>query len=72
MIMGELLFLHPLQIETHIHCFRKTNMENLARICGLKVTKIIGSYIFIPIFNLAIPTNQTIYSDVIIYKLEMI
>ncbi|MCD6226396.1 MAG: class I SAM-dependent methyltransferase, partial [Candidatus Aenigmarchaeota archaeon] len=47
---------------THIHCFRKTNMENLARICGLKITKIIGTYIRIPILNIYIPTNQTIYT----------
>jgi 2-polyprenyl-3-methyl-5-hydroxy-6-metoxy-1,4-benzoquinol methylase len=55
---------------THIHCFRKTNMANLARICGLKVTRIVGSYIRIPVLHLFIPTSQTLYSDVLIYKLE--
>ena len=55
---------------THIHCFRKTNIINLARICGLKVTKIIGSHIRIPVLHWIIPTNQTFYSDVIIYRLD--
>lgn len=55
---------------THIHCFRKTNMENLARMCGLKIVDIIGSYIRIPILHIFIPTSQTFYSDVILYRLE--
>lgn len=57
----------------HIHCFRKTNMRNLARICNLKISKMTGTYIrFPPILRqwIAIPTNQTIYTEVIIYRLE--
>lgn len=58
---------------THIHCFKKSNMRNLARICGYKITKIIGTYIrFPPILKywIAIPTHQTIYTEVLIYRLE--
>lgn len=58
--------------KTHIHCFRKTNMENLARRCGLKLEKTIGTYIrFLSItpYSIIIPTNQTIYTEVIIYLL---
>jgi len=57
----------------HIHCFRKTNIRNLAKICGLKVTKIKGTFIRIPpIIKLwfFLPTTQTIYTEVIIYRLE--
>lgn len=57
----------------HIHCFRKTNMHTLARICNLRIIKIVGTYIrFPPISHcwIAIPTNQTVYTEVIIYRLE--
>ncbi len=60
--------------KTHICCFKKSNMRNLVRICGFKITKIIGTYIrfppLLPNKFIAIPTNQTIYSEVIIYRLE--
>jgi len=55
---------------THIHCFRRTNMENLAEICGLKLTKTVGTYVRLPVLNIYIPTHQTVYSDVILYRLE--
>jgi len=58
---------------THIHCFRKTNMRNLERMCNLSITKIVGTYIrFPPILKwwIVIPTNQTLYTEVIIYRLE--
>jgi len=57
----------------HIHCFRKTNMRNLARICGFNVDRIIGTTIRIPPIlpkYIVIPTNQTIYTEVIIYRLS--
>jgi len=60
---------------THIHCFKKSNMRNLARICSLRITKIIGTYIRFPPLTkhyIAIPTNQTIYSEGLIYRLEAI
>jgi len=56
----------------HIHCFRKTNMYNLAKKCNLKIIDIKGTYIrFPPLLNrwISIPTNQTIYTEVICYKL---
>jgi 2-polyprenyl-3-methyl-5-hydroxy-6-metoxy-1,4-benzoquinol methylase len=59
--------------EGHIHCFRKTNMRNLARLCGLKIKDIKGTYIrFLPFLHtwFLIPTNQTIYTEVIVYRLE--
>ncbi len=58
--------------QTHIHCFGKSNMRNLARICGLKITKITGTYFSFPpiVRSIAIPTNRTIYSDVLVYRLE--
>jgi len=58
---------------THIHCFRKTNMRNLARICGYKITGIKGTFIKIPPIlkkYILIPSNQTIYTNSIIYRLE--
>jgi len=48
-------------------------MRNLARICGLKITKITGTYIRFPPLTrhfIFIPTNQTIYSEVLVYRLE--
>lgn len=57
---------------THIHCFRKSNMENLAKICGLKIDKMAGTYInFPPLspYRIIIKTKQTIYTEVIVYKL---
>jgi hypothetical protein len=56
---------------THIHCFRKTNMKNLVKICGLRVTKCVSTYISIPILNKYIPVSQTFYSEVLIYRLEL-
>jgi len=58
---------------THIHCFRKTNIKYLADICLLKVDKITGTYINFPPLSpiqLTLKTNQTIYSEVIIYSLS--
>jgi len=57
---------------THIHCFRKTNMRNLARLCGLKIVAIKGTYVrFPPLLHryVLLRTNQTIYTEVIVYKL---
>ncbi len=54
---------------SHIHCFRKTNMRNLARICGLEVTEIIGTYITIPVLHIAVPPLP-FYSDLWIYRME--
>ncbi len=57
---------------THIHCFRKTNIKYLADICHLKVDKITGTYINFPPLSpiqLSLKTNQTIYTEVIIYRL---
>jgi len=54
----------------HIHCFRKTNIMNLARICKLEITKIMGTFIPIPLLHWHIPSNQTFYTNSIIYRLE--
>ena len=57
----------------HIHSFRKTNMRNLAKVCGLQISKITGTYIRIPPVShkfIIIPTNQTIYTEVMIYALK--
>ena len=57
---------------THIHCFRKTNMRNLARVCSLKIVDITGTYVRVPPVTrkcIIIPTNQTVYTEVIVYKL---
>jgi glycosyltransferase involved in cell wall biosynthesis len=53
---------------THIHCFRKSNMYNLASICGLQIDKIIGTYLGIPYIPI-ISLSQTFLTGVIIYKL---
>lgn len=58
----------------HIHCFKKSNMRNLARKCGLKVTKIVGTYVrFPPFFRkyIVIPTKQTFYNEVLVYRLDV-
>lgn len=59
----------------HIHCFRKTNMRNLAKVCGLHIVKTVGTYIRIPPIShkyIIIPTDQTVYTEVIIYVLKSI
>lgn len=53
---------------THIHCFRKSNMHNLASICGLQIDKIIGTYLGIPYIPM-ISSSQIFLTGVIIYKL---
>ncbi|MCK5216379.1 MAG: class I SAM-dependent methyltransferase [Methanosarcinales archaeon] len=58
--------------KTHIHCFRMTNMQNLARRCGLNLEQTMGTYIqLFPIvpYSIIISTNQTYYTEVIIYLL---
>lgn len=58
---------------THIHCFRKTNIKYLANICDLRVIEITGTYINFPPFSpiqITIQTNQTVYTEVIIYTLS--
>ena len=57
---------HPV----NIHCFRKTNIRNIATLFGLRVDKIVGDAIHIPKLNLIIPTNQSFYSNFIIYRLS--
>ena len=72
LLSGDFLDVHSEDM-THIHCFRKTNMRNLAKICDLNITDIVGTYIRFPPFIprwFMIPTNQTIYTEVIIYRLE--
>ena len=57
---------------THIHCFRKTNIKYLGNICNLRVIKIEGTYINFPPLSpiqITIKTNQTIYTEVIVYTL---
>lgn len=54
----------------HIHKFTKSNMRNLAKECNLKITKISGTYIHIPIIHFQIPSSQTFYNDVLVYRLE--
>lgn len=57
---------------THIHCFRKTNIKYLANICNLEVDNITGTYINFPPLSpvqITISSNQTLYTEVIIYKL---
>ena len=55
---------------THIHFFTKMSMRNLAKICGLKITKMKGSFIYIPIFKVIIPSDQIIYTNNVIYVIE--
>lgn len=47
----------------HIHCFRKTNLKNLAIVCGLKIRKIQGAYIRIPFFEIYIPSRNKVYTE---------
>jgi len=56
----------------HIHCFRKTNLNNLARICGLKMTAFKGTFIWIPILHTFISSDQTWYMDFFLVKFEKI
>jgi len=72
LLSGDFLDVHSEDMG-HIHCFRKTNMRNLAKVCGLVITAIVGTYVRVPPFipkYLVIPTNQTLYTEVIIYRLE--
>jgi 2-polyprenyl-3-methyl-5-hydroxy-6-metoxy-1,4-benzoquinol methylase len=54
---------------THIHCFRKSNFYNLARILEMKI-KIKGIYIRIPKIEILIPSSNTIYNEVFLVTLE--
>jgi len=56
---------------THIHCFRKTNMRNLARICGMVVDRIVGTCVRFPplLYWWTFDSDQTLYSEVLIYRL---
>jgi len=57
----------------HIHCFKKSNIRNLAKKCDLKVTKIVGTYIRFPPLtrkHWIIPSRQTVYNEVLVYRLE--
>ena len=53
----------------HIHSFTKENLKNLARICNLRITKIIGSGIRIPkLFSIGM--DQTLLTRQYILRLE--
>ena len=55
--------------KTHIHCFRPSNMRNLAGILDLDLTGTYGTYIQIPpIIGIPIKTDLSYISDVLIYK----
>lgn len=56
----------------HIHCFRKTNIKNLANLLGLKIEKITGDAVHVPIINIIIPTSNNLYSNFFIYRLVLI
>ena len=59
---------------THIHCFKKSNMRNLARITGLVITGMVGCYVrVLPILRpyLVVSSRQTFYNEVIVYRLEV-
>lgn len=67
--MRLVVFLHG-ESHEHIHCFRKTNLNNLARICGLKMTGFGGTFIRIPILHTLILSDQTWYTDFFLVKFE--
>lgn len=54
---------------THIHCFRKSNFNNLAKILGMKI-KIMGTYIRIPKLEIMIPSKSTFYTEVFLVVLR--
>ena len=54
----------------HIHSFRKTNIKNLCDILGLKIEKITGDAIHIPILNMVLKTRNSFYSNFFVYRLR--
>jgi len=54
----------------HIHCFRKTNFENLANEVGLKIKLIKGIFIKIPILHIFIPSNSVCYNENILCVMQ--
>jgi 2-polyprenyl-3-methyl-5-hydroxy-6-metoxy-1,4-benzoquinol methylase len=54
---------------THIHCFRKSNLYNLAKMLEMKI-KIKGTYIRIPKIEILIPSSNILYNEVFLVTLE--
>jgi len=54
----------------HIHSFTPLNLRVLADQCGLKVTKIIGSFIHIPKLNIRINVDWYFYTNHLIVRYE--
>jgi len=53
----------------HIHSFTPLNLRVLADQCGLRITKMIGSFIPLLIFNLRLNVNWTFYTNNLIIKM---
>lgn len=56
--------------KTHIHCFRKTNIRNLANMLNMNCS-IKGVFIKIPKINLFIPSKQLFYNEMFLIKLTL-
>lgn len=54
----------------HIHSFRKTNIKNLCDMLGLRIDKITGDAIHIPILDIVLRTRNSCYSNFFIYRLK--
>lgn len=54
----------------HIHSFTPLNLRVLTKQYGLKITKMIGSFIEIPFFRWRIPVDWSFYTTHIIVKIE--
>ncbi len=56
---------------SHIHCFKPNEMENLAKIVGLKVVEKSGSSISIPKLHNFLPWKFKFFTNTVIYRLEI-
>lgn len=54
----------------HIHSFIPLNLRVLAGQCGLRITKMVGSFIPLFLFNLRLNVNWTFYTNNLIVRME--
>lgn len=52
------------------HCFRPTNIDNIAKMLRFKIVEKVGIFIHIPIFNLIIPCSSMIYNNAFLFVLK--
>jgi len=58
--------------QNHTHSFTTLNLKVLAGLCGLKITKMIGSFVHIPLLEIDLNVDWTFYTNNLILRMERI